>query len=552
MRRFLALLGLAVLPALPVLAQFGERIEVHLISIYATAYDGKGSQIQGLTKDDFEIFEDGRPQKITHFLEVQGRRPVQMFTMGETVTPKPEEPLPPRTQELLTEKFVFYIDNLNIDPMQRNQMIDKLEAFIEQRFTGEAQGMVVTYDRKLNIRTPFTTDPAILLQAIDSAKMLTGETTQRVQSKIEVLTRIEDEGTNFYDALAQVKGFAMEVRNETHISLKVLQDFLVMLSGVSGRKSLVYLCSGLPQVPGMELYHYLQTKYPDENNMAYITENDLTPVFQGVIRTANASGVSFYTLDVAGLRSLGGQGMAESKVQAYELSTTVESHNMTDMLSAMAQETGGVPIINTNDFDKGFKKMATAMDNYYFIGYQRSRALEDRIHKLDVKLKNKKAYQLNFKRGFMDKSLESGSTDSLISALVLPVVDNPLGARVEFANPRRLQKEAWSLPITVIVPFANITLLKQGNANVGELRFGFVSQDQNGVRSEVTWKTHTFNIPEAAYQALQAKEFTYKAELAILPGSSTVGVAVVNPNDSLQSVILERVVISTNPKGGPK
>jgi hypothetical protein len=262
--------------------------------------------------------------------------------------------------------------------------------------------------------------------------------------------------------------------------------------------------------------------------------------------------VSFYTLDVAGLRSLGGQGMAESKVQAYELSTTVESHNLTDMLSAMSQETGGVPIINTNDFDKGFKKMATAMDNYYFIGYQRSRALEDRIHKLDVKLKNKKAYQLNFKRGFMDKSLESSSADALVSALVLPVVDNPLNARVEFSNPRRLQKQAWSLPVTVFVPFAGITLLKQGTAWVGELRFGFVSQDEGGDRSEITWKTHSFNIPDAAYQTLQTKEFTYKAELAILPGSSTVGVTVVNPTDSLQSVILERVKISTNTKGGSK
>ena len=282
----------------------------------------------------------------------------------------------------------------------------------------------------------------------------------------------------------------------------------------------------------------------------YAASNDLTSVYRGVINTANASGVSFYTLDVTGLRSLGGQGIAEGKVQAYEISTTIESHNLTDMLSTMAQDTGGVPIINTNDFDKGFQKMATAMDNYYFIGYQRSRSLEDRIHKLDVKLKNKKAYQINFKRGFMDKSLESTSTDALISALVVPVVENPHNARVEFSNPRRLQKDAWDLPVTVIVPFPAITLLKQGTAWVGELRFGFVSQDENGERSQVTWKTHPFNIPDAAYQALKDKEFTYKADLAILSGSSVVGVTVVNPNDSLQSVMMDRVVIST--KGGPK
>ena len=472
MHRILALLGLAILPALPVLAQFGEKIEVHLISIYATAYDAKGNQIQGLTKDDFEILEDGRAQKVTHFLEVQGRRPVQMFTMGETVTPRPEEPLPPRTQELLNEKYIFYIDNLNIDPMQRNQMMDKLEAFIEERFTGEAQGMVVTFERKLNIRTPFTTDPAVLLHALDEAKQQTGEATYRRQSRAEVIDRVQEEETTFNSALAQVNGYAMEVRNETHITLKVLQDFLLVLSGVTGRKSLVYVCSGLPQVPGQELYHYLQTMYPDKNNMIFSTTNDLTSVYKGVINTANASGVSFYTLDVTGLRSLGGQGIAEEKMQAYELSTTIESHNLTDMLSTMAQDTGGVPIINTNDFAKGFKKVSTAMDNYYFIGYQRSRSLEDRIHKLEVKLKTKKAYQISFRRGFMDKSLVSSSTDALISALVVPVVDNPFNARVEFTNPRRLQKEAFALPVTVFVPFSAITLIQQGMAWVGNCASG--------------------------------------------------------------------------------
>ncbi len=544
MRRHPALLLIVLLAALPAAAQFGERIEVHLISIYATAYDGKGNQIQGLTKDDFEILEDGKAQKITHFLEVQGRRPVQMFTQGEKVEPVPDEPLPPRTQELLAEKYVFYIDNLNIHPIQRNQVLDKLAAFIEERFTGEPLGMVVTFERSLNIRTPFTNDPAVLIQALEEVKRLTGEAPARMNARVDIIDRIE-ESTNFNQAMAYVNGYAMEVRNETNITLKILKDFVLGMAGVTGRKSLVYVCSGLPQVPGIELYHYLQSKYPDKNNMIFTSTNDITSVYKGVINTANASGVSFFTLDVGGLRSLGGQGIAESKLQAYEISTTIESHNLTDPLSAMAQDTGGVPIINTNDFTKGLKKISTAMDNYYFIGYQRSRSLEDRLHTLNVKLKNKKAYQINFKRGFMDKSLDSSATDNLVSALVVPMVENPHGVRVEFSPPRPLQREAFSLPVTVFVPFSTITLLQQGTAWVGELRFGFISRDEGGDRSEVIWKAHSFNIPDGPYQALKDKEFTYQAELAILPGASTVGVSVVNPADSLQSIVLEQVVIST-------
>jgi VWFA-related protein len=309
MRRHPALLLIVLLAALPAAAQFGERIEVHLISIYATAYDGKGNQIQGLTKDDFEILEDGKAQKITHFLEVQGRRPVQMFTQGEKVEPVPDEPLPPRTQELLAEKYVFYIDNLNIHPIQRNQVLDKLAAFIEERFTGEPLGMVVTFERSLNIRTPFTNDPAVLIQALEEVKRLTGEAPARMNARVDIIDRIE-ESTNFNQAMAYVNGYAMEVRNETNITLKILKDFVLGMAGVTGRKSLVYVCSGLPQVPGIELYHYLQSKYPDKNNMIFTSTNDITSVYKGVINTANASGVSFFTLDVGGLRSPGRQGIA--------------------------------------------------------------------------------------------------------------------------------------------------------------------------------------------------------------------------------------------------
>lgn len=43
------------------------KVQSRLVEVYATIYDGKGSYVDGLTRDRFEVSEDGRPQRITHF-----------------------------------------------------------------------------------------------------------------------------------------------------------------------------------------------------------------------------------------------------------------------------------------------------------------------------------------------------------------------------------------------------------------------------------------------------------------------------------------------------
>jgi VWFA-related protein len=555
-----------LLLAAPLLAQFGERIEVHLISIYATVVDSKGRQVTGLTKDDFELTEDGKSQKLTHFLEIQNRIPTQVFTQGQTVAAVKKEEIPPQTREALKERYILYMDNLNVHPLQRNQMMDKLQAFVTARLTGEAEAMVVSYQRSLKVLTPFLSSPDEILESLDQVMQQTGEVTSRLQSRNDLIDQIED-ANDFNQALGWVKGYAAEVRNESILSMRALQDFVSAMAGIPGKKSLVYVCGGLPRSAGLEMFSHLEKKYQGQDRNAMMNEQtfDMNSVYQAVVNTANSASVSLFMVDVTGLRSLSGQGIAEGKIQSYEPDFTLETHNMTDTLAMLSEETGGTAVINTNDFTKGLQRVAASIDNYYFLGYQRGRALQDRLHKINVKVKSKKAYAVHFKRSFLEKSSASQATEALVSKLILPVEENPYGIAVEFSQPKEAEGGSFALPVTVKVPFKNILLAKQesiaspavqGNRTppeatvkvahwVGELQFGFVSRDSHGERSEVAWKTHPFSIPDDAWKKLQDTDFTYKAELVILPGGSLVGVAVVNAADGTQSFKVERVFIST-------
>ncbi len=531
-------------------SQFEEKVEVHLISIYVNVLDKKGNPVEGLKKEDFEIFEDKKPQKITHFMEVKN-----LYAVEETAyLPLPEDTEKEEAKGLfkfkedLKEKYVVYVDNLNIHPIQRNAMLDKLEDFLKSRMENGAEVMVVSYSRSLKVLTPFTKSYEIVKKCLEEIKEYTGEVMHRIEAKNDILLDIEEVDT--YDLIyGKINNFAREIHHETGLTLRALEDFLLYLSAVPGKKSLLYLSSGLPKIPAVELYHYLHSRFTEKDPLMYTLNLDLTSQYKNIINTANTAGVSFYMIDVTGLRALSDTISAESKVlTSYNIDNSLETNNLIDPLILLSEETGGIPIVNTNDFKRGFQKISKVMENYYFLGYQRPWALEDRLHKIEVKVKSKKAYTVSYKRGFKEKSIMTEANDVLISSLYYLEQKNPYGISLKFFQPKKLNEEVFSLPFELSIPFKNIFLTEKEKVLAGEIMMGFISLDQFGARSDITWITHPFQIPKDVFEKLKGQEFKYKAELAIKGGFSRVGCVVLNQADKTISVVVENVMIDVGGK----
>src|SRR2546422_5135316 len=65
------LFAITVLVALSGIANVTERIEVYVVNVDVTVSDKRGQPVRGLTRDDFLVFEDGKPQKVTNFYVVE-------------------------------------------------------------------------------------------------------------------------------------------------------------------------------------------------------------------------------------------------------------------------------------------------------------------------------------------------------------------------------------------------------------------------------------------------------------------------------------------------
>ena len=228
----LALIAMAVLAL-----QLTESIEVRVVNIDVVVADRDGKPVTGLTKDDFEIFEDKKPQVITNFYEVRDGVP------AETGAENGSAALRPRS-------FILFIDNRSMHPVLRNEVTAELARFVETVVRPNDKVSVVTWDGTFRILTPLTDEKAAVLQAIDNvaktaAPMSTTSDFQRVQQEC---TRTPNMPVKLaYDqCIGSVRIETQRLMTYSRLMLNAVEVAMSTVAGVEGRKVLVLAGTELP------------------------------------------------------------------------------------------------------------------------------------------------------------------------------------------------------------------------------------------------------------------------------------------------------------------
>ena len=297
--------------------RFVDTSEITIVNVEVSVRDKEGP-VRGLKQEDFEVFQDGKPQALTNFaLYTSPARTTQPEAVPAAPVPTPAlpvgtpiEPPPPREPRFIA----IYLDNENILPFNRNRILDDVIEFAEERVSPPDQAMVVSYQRSLKILQPFTSDTEEIASALRRTKKFVGGRPDLVSSR----KRVEDFISENYEnnntlprALDEVQAFSREQRNNLTFTVRAIQELVGMMSGLPGRKSILYVSDGLPMSPGLELYYELQDRYRVPSILSQARDYDSTDLFRGLVTTASAAGVRFYTIDARGLerepRNRGGE-----------------------------------------------------------------------------------------------------------------------------------------------------------------------------------------------------------------------------------------------------
>jgi VWFA-related protein len=537
------------------------EVEVTVTNVDVVVTDKDGNRVTDLKPENFEIYEDKLRMRLTNFYEVKS---MEVYT--PLPEPEKEVPLPPSRPLTIgspqfNNKIIFYFDNWHLHPMNRNWSIKKLETFIQNNFPPQNrsnEGMVVCLGQKLEILQEFTFNQRVLLAALEKAKKRSGQSLLQARTKEDMkkeLNRMVSEFSrddNRYEAFGQAMSYAKNYveaeNNDLNYSLKSLSAFIDHITGVEGKKMLIYVSDGLPLNPGEEVYSYIDNAFPASNARAEAMNYDATNIFKELTARCNASEITLYPINASGLeatvltadREVGwnthtrGSGM---------MRTTTRVRN--DALKLLAGDTGGVPILNTNAISAGMEKITDDLQFYYSLGYVSPDKVEGKYHSIEVKLVGvEEKFDVRVRHGYMRVSLEGEIRESVYSRLFLRRTDNPMDVKALIMSVEPMSdSKKLCLNLKILIPIKNLTLYSEGDGYIGKIKVYIALKDNQNNFSPCHELTEDIKIPAKHYEVAMRSSYPYVAEMYVDPGTYAISLAVKDvPGSILNYLQLERTI----------
>jgi VWFA-related protein len=364
---------------------------VGYVDVDVVVTDEQGTAVTDLTINDFELFEDGKPQTIEAFsyIDITSPQRRQDF-LGLDNSPIVSD-VHSNREPISGRMYVIVLDDLDISPLRTAEAKQAARQFIEQYFTDRDLAAVVHTSGRAgtsgasDASQDFTSNRQLLLAAIDKfmGRRLRSQELEKVDEyeKEQIAKALGipafpknvgsggHPGVNLSDAERGQRALAV---------LETLKSVTEFLSGVRGRrKALVMFSEGID--------------YVEDDPFAMRMVTDVVRATREVIDMAARSNVNFYTIDPRGLPGLSGfvgmrgSGMPESQTPVKLLEELQKSQ---DSLRTLAEQTGGFAALTSNSFASAFERIVDHNSRYYMLGYAPLEHPRDgRFHKIEVRVR---------------------------------------------------------------------------------------------------------------------------------------------------------------------
>jgi VWFA-related protein len=364
------------------------KAQARLVLLDIVVTNGK-EPIPGLRREDFQVLEDGKPQPIFSFEEHK----------GEAVTPVKLPPMPPGvfTNYPLTKApdsvNVLLLDWLNTQPQDQVYVRAQTIHYLKSIPPGTSLA-VFTLGSRLRMVQGFTTDPAVLLAALENKKTGPGTEPSRLLAT-PLRATVEQEVVNLM-IMNQAAPAAIEaVRQEmsttrswhtderVKATLQALQQLARFLSGIPGRKNVIWFAGSFPisifpdGAPARQYQADLR-----------LTADLLTP-----------GRVAIYPVSAEGLAADGtnyaeyaqGPPIAEENAKRAENEIAMEE---------LAKDTGGQALYNSNSLSEAIAHAINSGSHYYGLAYvPTDKRMDGKYRAIQVKLVHGD-YKLAYRRGY--------------------------------------------------------------------------------------------------------------------------------------------------------
>ncbi len=555
---------------------FFETVEVNVVNVEVYVSDKKGNPVTGLTPADFEVFEDGEPVEITNFYTAAddaggaGAAPKAVAAVdSEPASPPPPAPRRrSRTPEDQRLKLLIFVDNMNIRPVSRNRVLEALRGSMFFNLNPDDEVMLVSYNGgSLDVSTPLTNDPNDLVAAIEALTKVNPRGAHQQLDRIAIMRELQQVdleenasagggfsqgGTTDWDGLfTTIQNYAHERYQETVRTVGTMKVFVDSLSGLTGRKALIYVSDGLSLRPGEALYHAWDNKRSQDGAPGLVNiesaarEVDVSPLLEDLSKHANSNRVTFYTILANGglAHTMSpAERAAHINVASAPASTlgqvwndqleAMEASNYRGSMRIMAEATGGLATLNTTAIGAALQRLRRDFDTYYSLGYVSPHDADGKDHKIKVRMKDN-SLKARHREGYRAKTGDERMSDRVQSALMFEGGDNPLQVVIGFGEEKQDEKGRFLVPIMVKFPIANLLLLPQEHFHEGRVSIFVGARNSQGGTSPVQKMPTPIRIPNDKLLTALGQVAGFRVTLMMQEGEHAV---VVGVRDELANV----------------
>ncbi len=584
--RALAALAVLTLLAAPLAAQgseavFSETIDVNIVNVEVVVTDKSGQPVTGLTRDDFEILEDGKPMAVTNFYAVD--QPA--VNLGEGDVPGQEVSSRPgsTTQGL---NLIVFIDNLNIRPQNRKLLFEKLRTRLSEDAIPGSQIMLATMNNRVEVAQGFTKDINQVFAALDVIEkqtsihaLIDGERTMfmsqlgRASTRGMACNRTRPPGgtsgggggiqgdPQFDEAIRVAQNLAGTVRTlgeqryqAARATVGSLAAFSDTLGGLPGRKALLYLSDGIPMRPADAISEAWIAKYDqwfqlNENairNCSRYPEAvadlqraltassssslDLHSDFNRLTAKASDNRVAFYPVSNSGrgssFVSAANPGSSDgTSNQMMRSAMIAEATSRDASLLQIAEDTGGEAFTGNANIGELVNRADRDFNFFYSLGYTPpERDPGNAFHKIEIKVKRDGVKARHIK-GYHEKTWRDRLGDMAVAAALYDIESNPLGIQLLPEEPVQVGK-THKVKVMVQIPFKSVQMLSDEGKYKASLSVLVVVRDNKGGFSKPRRFDLPVEIPNAQILAARQQAAVYPLELVLKKGDRRVAVGV--------------------------
>jgi VWFA-related protein len=451
------------------------RAEVEYVEVDTLVLDERDQFVRGLTKDDFILLEDGKPEEIAAFSLVDV--PVELRASATTI----ESDIVSNERPFDGRVYVLVLDAENVSVSRTQDVRRVARQFIERNMGADDLMAVVNTGLRTDVYREFTSTKRRLLEAVDRFE---GE---KAPSATIAAVEVENRNTHRNQTLRNL-GVPVGVadsqgadrRLAAQLTMRALKSTVEWFGGVRGRRrALVFISEGID---------YDLTGASGQQGANPSANTIYEDIRQSFVATGS-SNVVIYAIDPRGLQAPGTDTIGIGAVPRDPRAANLNPQNLNqevrtsqESLRALSLPTGGFAAMNQNDITNAFERIVRDNSSYYVLAYYPQNPKRDgKFHRLEVRVKQPKL-TVRARRGYVAPSVtapaarvpaNAGASATMLATLNSPLAVSGIPMRV-FATPFKGAGSTASILLGVELPGRNLPL------DGGALELSFIAIDGHG------------------------------------------------------------------------